>query len=429
MVKRLLILIFIISTPLLTQWQKLTTTGSVPHLKNASAIYDPSGNRMIVYGGRNAAGEPTDGIYSLNLMTYVWTQITPLTGFNPAPRYTQNAYYEPSENAMIIWSGQGFSSAFFNDIWKFSFVSNNWSQLWPDGNSGAPARRYGTASVYEPVTKRITTFAGFTAAGRFDDTWTFDVATTGWVERTTSLHPQKRCLHSGVYASDLGRFVIYAGQDDNGIRDDIWQCTLSSFVWSDITPAIKPPARFWNSMIYYGSGNILIFGGLSSAAKNDMWKFRMGSNTWEQVNQGSTIPGARWGHAGIYNSLQDKLIIFGGEGDSLYNDTWQYSNVSVIGIQPVSNEVPGEFRLEQNYPNPFNPVTKIKFAVSGTTATQTFLSVYDLCGREVMNLLDQQLQPGKYEIEFNGSNLPSGVYFYRLSSGSFKQTRKMILLK
>ena len=263
-----------------SQWQKLNTIGSVPHLKNASAIYDPSGNRMIVYGGRNAAGAPTDVIWSLNLNNNSWTQITPASGFNPAPRYTQNAYYDPTANAMIIWSGQGVSSTLFNDVWLFSFSSNNWTQLWPDGNSGAPMRRYGTASVYEPVTRRITTFAGFTAAGRFDDTWTFDVATTGWVDRTNSQHPPKRCLHSGVYATDLGKFVIYAGQDDNGLRDDIWQCTLSNFVWSDLTPTVKPPARFWNSIIYYSVGNILIFGGLGTTAKNDMWKFRMGSNSW-----------------------------------------------------------------------------------------------------------------------------------------------------
>ncbi len=415
-----------------SQWQKLNTTGSVPHLKNASAIYDPSGNRMIIYGGRNAAGVPTDGIYSLNLNTNTWSQITPLTGFNPAPRFTQNAFYEPNDNAMIIWSGQGSAATLYSDVWSFSFVSNNWSQLWPDGNSSGPARRYGTASVYEPVTKRITTFAGFTAAGRFEDTWTFDITGSQWIDRTNNPHPQKRCLHAGVYAADLGKFVIYAGQDDNGVRDDIWQCTLSSFVWSDITPAVKPSPRFWNSIIYYNGGNILIFGGLSQTPKNDMWKFRMGSNLWEQVNQGVTIPGARWGHTGIYIPSQDRMIIFGGEGDSLYSDTWQYSNVSVIGIGPISNVTPHEFKLEQNYPNPFNPVTKIKFATPLSPPEGgkfVKLSISDLTGREISVLVNGVLKADEYEIEFDGSSLPSGVYFYRLTSGTFTQTRKMILVK
>ena len=67
------------------------------------------------------------------------------------------------------------------------------------------------------------------------------------------------------------------------------------------------------------------------------------------------------------------MIIFGGEGDSLYTDTWQYNNVSVIGIEPISNTVPDEFKLEQNYPNPFNPSTKIKFGISGTSAARNIL--------------------------------------------------------
>ncbi len=413
----------------ISQWSKLNTTGNVPHIKNASAIYDPSGNRMIVYGGRIASGI-SDQIWSLNLANNQWIQIVPVGGPNPAARYTQNAYSDVNSNSMIIWSGQGDAGSLMNDVWYFEFASNQWHLLWPDGNvSGAPIKRYGTASVFEPVSRKITTFAGFTSNGRFEDTWTFDVTNTSWVDRTNLPHPPKRCLHSAVYANDLGKFVIYAGQDDNGLRDDIWQCTLSNFVWSDITPTLKPSDRFWNSIIYYSGGNILIFGGLGTTAKNDMWKFRMGSNTWESINQGSVIPGARWGHTGIYIPAQDRMVIFGGEGDSLYTDTWQYSNVSVIGIEPISNNIPYEYKLEQNYPNPFNPTTKIKFAISGTSVAQTFLSVYDLTGREVTVLVNGQLQPGSYEIEFDGGNLPSGVYFYQLSSGSFKETRKMLMIK
>jgi hypothetical protein len=106
-----------------------------------------------------------------------------------------------------------------------------------------------------------------------------------------------------------------------------------------------------------------------------------------------------------------------------------------IGIQPISNQTPKEFTLYQNYPNPFNPTTKIKFDVSdfplmkGVRGMSVRLTVYDLLGREVATLVNQQLKPGTYEIEFDGSNYPSGVYFYRLSASEYTQTMKMVLLK
>ena len=86
------------------------------------------------------------------------------------------------------------------------------------------------------------------------------------------------------------------------------------------------------------------------------------------------------------------------------------------------------FRLEQNYPNPFNPATKIKFSTAATEMTS--LKVYDLLGREVATLINKELEPGNYSLTFNGENLPSGVYLYRLKIGNvFDKTRKMLLLK
>jgi len=102
---------------------------------------------------------------------------------------------------------------------------------------------------------------------------------------------------------------------------------------------------------------------------------------------------------------------------------------SPVGIEPISNEIPKAFSLSQNYPNPFNPATKIKFDISGKSSAQTFLYVYDISGRIVKTLLSQNLKPGSYEVSFDASGLSSGVYFYKLISGSFTDIRKMILVK
>ncbi len=89
--------------------------------------------------------------------------------------------------------------------------------------------------------------------------------------------------------------------------------------------------------------------------------------------------------------------------------------------------MPAEFTLEQNYPNPFNPTTSLQYAISrGQLVT---LIVYDVLGREIAKLVDEFKPSGKYVIEFDGSNLTSGIYFYRLEAGSFIQVRKMVLAK
>lgn len=96
--------------------------------------------------------------------------------------------------------------------------------------------------------------------------------------------------------------------------------------------------------------------------------------------------------------------------------------------------IPGEFRLEQNYPNPFNPTTTIKFSIPAVetfrgTSHHVSLKVFDLLGREVASLVNEERPVGKYIETLHAESLPSGVYFYRLEAGNFTQTKKLILMK
>jgi hypothetical protein len=83
--------------------------------------------------------------------------------------------------------------------------------------------------------------------------------------------------------------------------------------------------------------------------------------------------------------------------------------------------------LSQNYPNPFNPVTKINFAIPKTGFVT--LKIYDILGREMRTLVNESVKAGNYSVEFNATTLSSGVYFYRLISDNFTDTKKMMLIK
>jgi hypothetical protein len=98
-----------------------------------------------------------------------------------------------------------------------------------------------------------------------------------------------------------------------------------------------------------------------------------------------------------------------------------------IGVKQVSSEVPVSYSLGQNYPNPFNNTSNLKFEIANLGDVK--LVVYDVMGREVQSLVNERLQPGRYEVTFDGSGFASGVYFYQIVSGSYEETRKMALIK
>ncbi len=109
-----------------------------------------------------------------------------------------------------------------------------------------------------------------------------------------------------------------------------------------------------------------------------------------------------------------------------FNNFTNYDSISIM------NYVPDNYSLFQNYPNPFNPVTKIKFQIPSDVRSQKSkvkIIIYDVLGKEILTLVNGELQPGSYEVTFDGSNYASGIYFYQLRSGDYINTRKMILLK
>jgi len=99
----------------------------------------------------------------------------------------------------------------------------------------------------------------------------------------------------------------------------------------------------------------------------------------------------------------------------------------ITGIESQSGYIPTNYSLSQNYPNPFNPTTSIHFSMPNDGNVS--LKVYDVLGNEVMVCYNGFIKAGVYNVEFNGSSLTSGIYFYKLTAGSFNETRKMMLIK
>lgn len=117
-----------------------------------------------------------------------------------------------------------------------------------------------------------------------------------------------------------------------------------------------------------------------------------------------------------------------GKTNQLDSGFW-YQNIDIItSVEQLADElIPTDFQLEQNYPNPFNPSTTIQFALP--VETEVSLKLYDILGREVASLIDEELPAGIHKLTFEANGLPSGVYFYRIQTDGFVKTRKLTLLK
>jgi len=161
-------------------------------------------------------------------------------------------------------------------------------------------------------------------------------------------------------------------------------------------------------------------------------KLRATSNEWEKI-------GFVEGH-GNSNSPKDYTFTDNLLGLSL-NLNYRLKQIDFDGNYKYSDEITvelgelvKEYKLEQNYPNPFNPSTVIKYSIPVVRneyfrSLQTTLKVYDILGNEVATLVNENQKSGNYEVKFDASNLASGIYLYKLQSGSFIQTRKLMLIK
>jgi hypothetical protein len=135
------------------------------------------------------------------------------------------------------------------------------------------------------------------------------------------------------------------------------------------------------------------------------------------------------------SSVEFTHEIFDNEGGGHPNDGFDatvyaldFANIPATGIDElIAGNSPVLFSVQQNYPNPFNPTTTIEYSIPKQSYVR--LEIYNLMGQTVSTLISEEKQPGTYHVVFGASDQPSGIYFYRLTAGSFSQIKKMVLMK
>lgn len=181
---------------------------------------------------------------------------------------------------------------------------------------------------------------------------------------------------------------------------------------------------FLGSPVTLPAMELLAFFPRVSGEQGGVVKSTNGGQNYKAINEGLPDP-APVSAASISNESTPQMYI--GFFQNQDNGAKIYKRSFPIGIQSISSEVPGGFLLSQNYPNPFNPTTNIEFSIPKSSFVK--LVVYDMLGREVETLVSQSLNAGKYRTDWYASKYSSGIYFYKLTTDNFNETKKMILNK
>jgi photosystem II stability/assembly factor-like uncharacterized protein len=198
---------------------------------------------------------------------------------------------------------------------------------------------------------------------------------------------------------------IFAGTDNGGV----FVSSNNGLNW--LQTSLSEPTVLCISI----SGNY-IFAGSQLYIPGGVYLSTNDGVNWINKNQGM---GDRY----IWSLTTNSQYIFAGTETSI----WRRSLTEIVSVKNISSETPSSYSLSQNYPNPFNPTTKINFDV--VRSGDVKIVVYDIMGREVQTLVNESLKSGTYETTFDGSMLNSGVYFYKLITDGFSESRRMVLLK
>jgi hypothetical protein len=211
---------------------------------------------------------------------------------------------------------------YLDETWVYDVASDNWTQMNP---SPKPSLRHGHAMVYDSANNKVVLFGGWDALGRDDETWVYDLASDTWTEKSPTSSPSVRERHAMAYDSANNKVVLFGGIITGGIdNDETWLYDTASNTWTQKMPSTKPTARAYHTMVYDSANNkIVLFGGHDTDYDDETWLYDTAFNTWTQMNP-TIKPSARQTLEMEYDSANNKVILFGGTDGTRMDDTWVY---------------------------------------------------------------------------------------------------------
>jgi hypothetical protein len=249
-----------------------------------------------------------------------------------------------------------------------------------------------------------------------------------WVDMSSGLPPLAADLDPVRMMSicNIDTSRILAGLFQNNVAGGAFLTTNGGVSWTRRSNGIPNVVAVQiRSVVIRPGSTTQFFAGLDNTATSGVYRTTDAGVTWTEFNNGS-MNNIAIVRALTFRTTPDSTIFAGVAGASGPIGVHEYT-FPLVGIIDPNSNIPKEFGLSQNYPNPFNPSTVINFAIP--KASFVTLKVYDASGREVQTLFSGEKSAGNHSVTFNAQGLSSGVYFYKIEAGDYKDVKKMILAK
>jgi galactose oxidase-like protein len=328
-------------------WSRVTTAGGTPPpLSLHSAIYDPDGDRMIVFGGKSDYS--THDVWALSLAGVpTWTHMAP-QGTPPSDRYSALAVYDAARHRMIVFGGlhASFSEPYaaLNDVWALTLGPNpSWTELLPSGDPPVARYYHSKGGIYDPAGDRMIVFGGNTYSSIYlNDVWALNLSgEPAWVRLgPQGGPPAPRTSHTAIYDAARSRMLVYGGMNGGGDLGDLWALALNDPpVWSQVTPSgAIPRPRDAQSAIFDPVRDRMIVYGNSFAGDVDAWSLSLSATPEWNALAPATFPPERSSDVTVLDPIRRRIVVFGGQlrYGTRANDTWILPLGSVDGWTPLA---------------------------------------------------------------------------------------------
>ena len=296
-------------------------------LSEAAMAFDTQKGAAVMFGGMAGTYELA-GTWTYNLAQETWTNMNPLKA--PPARALHSMAYDPVSGRIVLSGGRQFQSGsqyeYFNDTWTYDLATNTWT----DRTSGTePSPRFGQPMCYDPASGQIVLFGGMYRHDfyYYNDTWTYDPASNIWTERHPANSPSPR--EGAVLAADVpgGTVVLYGGENGSACFNETWSYNVTNNDWTNLHTAGAPEPRYYSAMTNDQScGQMLLFGGRDDqvVCYDDFWTYDPANNSWTKQGE-RTFPRPRDDFSMAFDSTNNLGVIYGGSSASnACNDTWTF---------------------------------------------------------------------------------------------------------
>jgi hypothetical protein len=295
-----------------------------------SMVYDPVGERVLLYGGAHWQNRYTfyGELWSFEYSTRSWTKLETIN--NPPPRFNTMLEYLPERHQLFLFGGFSEQDR-IRDTWLFDINTDTWIELHP---SESPNHRSDSAITYDPINDVIVLFGGYLRNDTSSqETWIYSFEDENWIKKEPIDSPLHQYGGFMVYVESTGQLLMYPGHWsiysggntlDHGFGGNLWEYDFEDNSWTELIGGDVPPGRYWGNLVFDSrEDRLILFGGHGAVNYDDTWIYNIEDEVWEMVDA-SVRPSKRSSLDFVYDPDNHVVVLFGGFSESRdsLGDTW-----------------------------------------------------------------------------------------------------------